>query len=157
MRKTTAYARKLRAKGGPHIAIDAHDQLLNLVRPFDPGEKAGSHIKTRMAFDALRSGKGSMNDFFEVSTTMGVLFWRAAEIDASLAEIMKHGCTAMQSCWKRYQSVGKFGFAGPEISDVVAALDASEAITDASSPRQLIEAAHAAARHGQLFREALEP
>ena len=110
-----------------------------------------------MAFDALRSGKGSMNDFFEVSTTMGVLFWRAAEIDASLAEIMKHGCTAMQSCWKRYQSVGKFGFAGPEISDVVAALDASEAITDASSPRQLIEAAHAAARHGQLFREALEP
>lgn len=157
MRKTTAYARKLRAKGGPHIAIDAHDQIMNLVRPFEPGEKSGSHIKTRMAFDALRSGKGSMNDFFDVSTTMGVLFWRAVEIDSSLAEIMKRGCTAMQACWGRFNSIGKFGFTGPEMADVVAALDASEVITDASSPRQLIEAAHAAARHGQLFREALEP
>lgn len=109
-----------------------------------------------MAFDALRNGAGTLNDFFEVSTTMGVLFWRAAEIDSSLAEIMKGGCTALQSCWRRYQSLGKFGFTGPEIADAIAALDVSEAITDASSPLQLMLAAQAAARHGKLFREAFE-
>ena len=112
----------------------------------------------RLASDIAASGQ--FTNLFTLDAAAAELrtqHARITELDASLAEIMKHGCTAMQSCWKRYQSVGKFGFAGPEISDVVAALDASEAITDASSPRQLIEAAHAAARHGQLFREALEP
>ena len=157
MKKTTAYARKLRAKGGPHIAIDAHAQLLNLARPLEPGEKADNHIKTRMAFDALKNGTGTTDDFLNVSTTMAVLFWRSVEIDASLAEIMKRGCTAMQSCWSRYKAIGKFGFTGPEIADLVEAMDASEAITDASSPLQLIDAARTASRHGQLFNEALEP
>lgn len=126
--------------------------LLENARPFEPGEKTADHIKTRMAFDALKSGAGTHEEFLYLSTTMGVLFWRAVDIDDGLATVMKRGALAMQSCWRRRQDTGRFGFSGPELIDLVEALDAAEAITDSSSPLQLANAARTAHRHGEIFR-----
>ncbi|WP_313080555.1 hypothetical protein [Pulveribacter sp.] len=134
------------------VVRDANAQLLELARPFEPGEKIADHIKTRLAFNALKSGAGTHEDFLYLSTTMGVLFWRAVEIDAALAAVMKRGALAMQSCWRRRQATGRFGFSGPELVDLAEAIDTAEAITDASTPLQLINAACTAHRHGEIFR-----
>lgn len=133
------------------IVRDAAAQLVEMVRPYEPGEKDSQHIKVRLALAALADGTGTLEDYKELATTVAVAFWRATDIDAALAASVKPGCDAMRSCWERHQRTDRWGFSGPELTDVTQALDVSEAVTDASTPLQMVRAAQAAHRHAALF------
>lgn len=133
------------------LVRDAAAQLTELARPYEPGEKDGQHIKTRLAFAALKSGDATIGDFQNVGTTVAVGYCRALDIDADLAADMRRAVEAMQSCWRRRRDFERWGFSGPEIAHVTRALDAAEVIHDASTPLQMIRAAEAAAKNKTLF------
>ena len=135
MRKTSTYARR-RWAPDPLASL----RLLDRARPFDPGDTTEQHIKTRACFDRLADGTADNDDFDRVAMAINLAKVRALEIDRGLADLLEAGQTAMTSVRKRQERWNKWEVLPAERSAIVEALDAHEAITDASSPLQMMAA-----------------
>ena len=135
MRKTTAYARKRR-----HMDPLAGIRVLDRARPFDEGDTTGEHIKTRACFERLADGTADNDDFDRVAMALNLAKVRALEIDRGLADLLEAGQEAMTAVRKRQERWDKWEVLPAERTAIVEALDAHEAITDASSPLQMYEA-----------------
>ena len=147
-KKTTAYARKLARRGltAPtfeqfhdhhHRRLTAGLQLLDDARPFDAGDTTDSHIKTRAAFDRLCDSTADDDDFDRVAIAINLAKVRALEIDPQLADLLEVAQDAMTAIRKRQERWGKWDVLDAEQDSVLHALDANEAIVDASSPLQM--------------------
>ena len=135
MRKTTAYARKRR-----HMDPLAGIRVLDRARPFDEGDTTGEHIKTRACFERLADGTADNDDFDRVAMALNLAKVRALEIDQALANLLEVGQDAMAAIRRRHDKWAKWEVLPAERTAIVDALDAHEAITDASSPLQMMAA-----------------
>lgn len=135
MRKTSAYARR-RWAPDPLASL----RLLDRARPFDAGDTTEQHIKTRACFERLADGTADNDDFDRVAMAINLAKVRALEIDRALADLLEAGQDAMTAVRKRHEKWAKWDVLPAERSAIVEALDAHEAITDASSPLQMHEA-----------------
>ena len=135
MKKTTAYARKRR-----HMDPLAGIRVLDRARPFDEGDTTGEHIKTRACFERLADGTADNDDFDRVAMALNLAKVRALEIDQALANLLEVGQDAMAAIRRRHGKWAKWEVLPAERTAIVEALDAHEAITDASSPLQMHEA-----------------
>jgi hypothetical protein len=142
-RKTTAYARK-RMHQPCRIIHNAGMLLLDRARPYEPGEMVAEHIRTREAFERLRTGAGDEEDFDRVSMMFNVGMIRAESIDLSLLHIMQRGQDAFVRMKDRYLRGLSFGLDADGLTTAPEALDAYEVILDASSPLQMLQAIRAA-------------
>ncbi len=129
---------KVKAKPAP-VRKDATGwaRTLENCRPFEPGEMLHEHIKNRTAYDNLRHGEGTQADFDRVAMMLNVGLVRSESIDALLVQTMQRGQDAMCRMKDRALRGLPFGFDAAGLSDVPVALDAFEAILDASSPQQM--------------------
>ena len=135
MRKTSAYARR-RWAPDPLASL----RLLDRARPFDAGDTTEQHIKTRACFERLADGTADNDDFDRVEMALNLAKVRALEIDRGLADLLEAGQEAMTAVRKRQERWDKLEVLPAERTAIVDALDAHEAITDASSPLQMHEA-----------------
>ena len=135
MRKTSTYARKRR-----NLDKLAGFRLLDRARPFDEGDTTGEHIKTRACFERLADGTADNDDFDRVAMALNLAKVRALEIDQALANLLEVGQDAMTAVRKRHDKWAKWDVLPVERTAIVEALDAHEAITDASSPLQMMAA-----------------
>lgn len=135
MRKTSAYARR-RWAPDPLASL----RLLDRARPFDAGDTTEQHIKTRACFERLADGTADNDDFDRVAMELNLAKVRALEIDMGLADLLTEGQNAMTAVRKRHEKWAKWDVLPAERTAIVDALDAHEAITDASSPLQMHEA-----------------
>ena len=135
MRKTTAYARKRR-----HMDPLAGIRVLDRARPFDEGDTTAEHIKTRACFERLADGTADNDDFDRVAMALNLAKVRALEIDQALANLLEVGQDAMAAIRRRHDKWAKWEVLPAERTAIVEALDAHEAITDASSPLQMLAA-----------------
>ena len=135
MRKTTAYARKRR-----NLDKLAGFRLLDRARPFDEGDTTEQHIKTRACFERLADGTADNDDFDRVAMALNLAKVRALEIDQALANLLEVGQDAMAAIRRRHDKWAKWEVLPAERTAIVDALDAHEAITDASSPLQMMAA-----------------
>ena len=135
MRKTSAYARR-RWAPDPLASL----RLLDRARPFDAGDTTEQHIKTRACFERLEAGTADNDDVDRVAMAINLAKVRALEIDPALADLLEAGQEAMTALRKRHDRWAKWDVLPAERTAIVEALDAHEAITDASSPLQMDEA-----------------
>lgn len=135
MRKTSTYARR-RWAPDPLASL----RLLDRARPFDAGDTTEQHIKTRACFERLADGTADNDDFDRVAIAINLAKVRALEIDRALADLLTEGQNAMTAVRKRQERWDKWDVLPAERTSIVEALDAHEAITDASSPLQMYEA-----------------
>lgn len=135
MRKTNAYASR-RWQADPLASL----RLLDRARQFDAGDTTEQHIKTRAAFERLENGTADNDDFDRVAMAINLAKVRALEIDRGLADLLEAGQDTMTAVRKRHDKWAKWDVLPAERSAIVDALDAHEAITDASSPLQMHEA-----------------
>ena len=135
MRKTSAYARR-RWAPDPLASL----RLLDRARPLDEGDTTEQHIKTRACFERLADGTADNDDFDRVAMALNLAKVRALEIDRALADLLEAGQEAMTAVRKRQERWDKWEVLPAERTAIVDALDAHEAITDASSPLQMHEA-----------------
>ena len=135
MRKTTAYARKRR-----HVDPLAGIRVLDRARPFDEGETTAEHIKTRACFERLADGTADNDDFNRVAVALNLAKVRALEIDDGLASVLECGQDAMHALRARHERWAKWDMLPAERAAIAQAMDAHEAITDASSPLQMMAA-----------------
>lgn len=135
MRKTSAYARKRR-----HMDPLAGIRVLDRARPFDEGDTTAEHIKTRACFERLADGTADNDDFDRVAMALNLAKVRALEIDEGLARVLECGQDAMKALRARHERWAKWDMLPAERATVAQAMDAHEAITDASSPLQMMAA-----------------
>ena len=135
MRKTTAYARKRR-----HTDPLAGIRVLDRARPFDEGDTTAEHIKTRACFERLADGTADNDDFDRVAMAINLAKVRALEIDDGLAGVLECGQDAMHALRARHERWAKWDMLPAERAAIAQAMDAHEAITDASSPLQMMAA-----------------
>ena len=135
MRKTSAYARR-RWAPDPLASL----RLLDRARPFDEGDTTEQHIKTRACFERLADGTADNDDFYRVAMALNLAKVRALEIDQALANLLEVGQDAMAAIRRRHDKWAKWEVLPAERTAIVEALDAHEAITDASSPLQMMAA-----------------
>lgn len=138
MRKTSKFARKRKAGLMPNANPFAVPTLLNQARPFD-GEEEVQHLidDHQAAYQRLATGKGTEEDFDNVSMKLNVGLVRAEEIDPLLVATMKLGQGAMVRMQARVARGLSFGFDADGLRDVPFALEAYEAILAKSSPLQM--------------------
>ena len=122
------------------VVTNASHVLLERARPYDPGEMVAEHILTREAFNRLRDGQGTENDFDRVSMMLNIGMIRAESIGFDLVEVMKRGQEAFVRMKDRYLRGLSFGFDADGLRDAPEALDAYESVLDASSPLQMLMA-----------------
>lgn len=135
MRKTTVYARKRR-----HADPLAGIRVLDRARPFDEGDTTAEHIKIRACFERLADGTADNDDFDRVAMALNLAKVRALEIDEGLARVLEDGQDAMKALRTRHERWAKWDMLPAERAVVAQAMDAHEAITDASSPLQMMAA-----------------
>ena len=135
MRKTSTYARKRR-----HADPLAGIRVLDRARPFDEGDTTAEHIKTRACFERLADGTADNDDFDRVAMAINLAKVRALEIDDGLASVLECGQDAMKVLRARHERWAKWDMLPAERATVAQAMDAHEAITDASSPLQMMAA-----------------
>lgn len=111
--------------------------LLDNARPFEEGEKAHEHLVLRATLERLVDGSADTNDFDHVAMHINMVKIRAMEIDEALADMIELAQDAMGRCKQRWLERGRFGFDGPGLAQVREAMDAAEAIVDASTPLQM--------------------
>lgn len=138
MRKTSTYARK-RKLAKPSDGLEPM-RLLNIARPYEPGEMLQEHVITKAAYIRLRDGSGGEPEFDRVSMILNVGLLRAEQIDQSLVETMIRGQNAMARMRDRYTRGLAFGCDAEGLKDIPEALDAYEVVMDASSPLQMMQA-----------------
>jgi hypothetical protein len=158
MRKTSKYARKRGQTLGLLPAPDYWACIIGRSRPFTdepviPGTDIGStqgtvftvSLKARAAFEAMRDGMGTRQDWELLCEILGEAQIRAAEIEGvkggELAATLAPAINAMRRVRDRYHRVGKFGLDGPALHEIPAGLDVYDAILQASSPAQMANAA----------------
>ncbi len=115
-------------------------RLLDRARPFAAGDTTAQNIKTRACFERLADGTADNDDFDRVAMAINLAKVRALEIDRSLADLLEAGQDAMTAVRRRHDKWAKWEVLPAERTAIVDALDAHEAITDASSPLQMHEA-----------------
>jgi len=112
-----------------------------------PKENADRIMLTlRTAFERLKAGTASVQDFERLAAAINVGLIRAELIDPLAEETMVKGVAAMGHCAEIHQRHGKFGFAGPELMDMNDAVNLYEDILRLSTPKQMLDALDAAAR-----------
>lgn len=135
MRKTSTYARKRR-----HMDPLAGIRVLDRARPFDEGDTTAEHIKTRACFERLADGTADNDDFDRAAMAINLAKVRALEIDDGLASVLECGQDAMHALRARHERWAKWDMLPAERAAIAQAMDAHEAITDASSPLQMMAA-----------------
>ena len=121
--------------------------LLSDCQPYAPGELTQDLLKVRAAYDRLVDGTADMDDFNRLAVALNIAKVRAAEISQDIYDGIEQGHQAMKRCKARYEKHGKFGFDGPGLQAMPYAIEAHEAIYQASSQRQMeiaLKVVHAA-------------
>jgi hypothetical protein len=111
------------------------------AQPTRPSEVLRIMVAIRTAYEKLKTGAGTEQDYDRLGAAVNVGMIRAEEIDQFLVDIMMKAGEAMLSCERIRRKHGAFGFHGEDLLAVNAAVDAYESILSASSPLQMDAAA----------------
>jgi len=116
----------------------------NLEGTQDACDKA--MILVRDAFVNIKSGKANAHDSREfdlLAHAMGITYLRACDIAGTdefenpMLPIWRAGNEAMRRCADRYNKIGRWGFDGPALDELDAAIELYETILQNSSPAQM--------------------
>lgn len=134
----------LRRTVDPQAAL----RLLGQARAPEEGQTLDAHIKTRAAFERLRDGGGNTLDFDRLCITLNLCLVRAGQVGngGTLVQALQKALAAMARMKARYLRGLRLGFDADGLAALPAALDACEALVDASSPLQMKHALREACR-----------
>jgi hypothetical protein len=106
-------------------------------QPTIPSEVARIMVLIRIAYEKLKTGHGTDADYDRVSAALNIALVRAESIGQPLVDAFKAAGEAMLECAHLHRRHGRFGFTGPHILAMNAAMDLYEEVLSLSSPNQM--------------------
>lgn len=127
-------------KPNPRLRLSGDHNGLHAFRnsqPTSPAEVQRIMLLIRLAYEKLKAGHGSADDFDRLGAALNVGLIRAEAIGQPLVEAFKAAGEAMLACDGRHLKVGRYGFSGTELLAMNAAVDLYSEILSLSSPNQM--------------------
>lgn len=118
----------------------AMQRAFSRVKPFDQNETLQLTLPVRMAYDAMKSGTGVQDDFDTLAVIINLCLIRGEQIDPLCVETAKRGQDALMRCLERFNRLGKWGFDGPALDDVLSCVEFHEQLVHNSTPMQMRDA-----------------
>jgi len=115
-------------------------KVINKLEPFTPGELLRLELPIRLAFDALKTGKGTEQDWSDLAAATNVTIIRSRDIDPLCEQTANDASDALVRMYQRAQRTGAWGFDGPGIGQVEAGIDLHEQLGRLSTPLQMMGA-----------------
>lgn len=141
--RTASKARR-RTDVGRHSGLHAFTNSL----PTPQAEVSRIMLLLRTCWQRLRDGVGSRDDLDTVGAAMNVGEVRSEVIPngTEAVAMFDAGGKALGQAQRRHETHGRYGFTGPELAEVDAALDLYEQLLAESSPNQMEAASREAVR-----------
>ena len=115
-------------------------------RPSEPAEVSRVMVDVRMCYERLKSGAGTEQDYRVVIFAVNIGMIRAEAIDTELVSYFLAAGEALMECGRLHARHDRYGFTGPGILAINAALEFYEQMLGLSSPNQMHAAAEEADR-----------
>lgn len=100
----------------------------------------------RLSYEKLKLGTGTSEDLLHVQSALNVGMVRAESIDPEVVRMFVAAGEALVECERIRRRSGRYGFTGPHILAMNAAMDLYEQMLTLSTPNQLHAAATEADR-----------
>lgn len=123
------------------INVAAMDNVIHNSKPAPPAEVSRVMVHVRMAYEHLKTGDGQQHDYQIVIHAVNVGMVRAEAISPHLVSYFLAGGEAMLESARLHTTHGRYGFTGPGILAMNAALEFYEQMLQLSSPNQMHDAA----------------
>lgn len=152
-RRALARNKRRPAHAQPIVNPTAWAATIARSRETDPGVALDISLKLRDAFEQLRAGSGTDEHFDRLASAINAGLVRAECIDPLLERTILDGRDALLTCDRIRGRHGQYGFTGPGLTAMDAALEAYDAIVGASTPAQMqgaIEEAIRRMRRGEI-------
>jgi hypothetical protein len=115
-------------------------KVINRLEPFTPDELMRLELPIRMSFEAIKTGRGTLQDISDIGVAINTTMVRAEAIDPLCLQTAIAARDALLRCLHRYNATGKVGFDGPAIADVELGIDLHEQLLRLSTPVQMADA-----------------
>jgi hypothetical protein len=124
-------------------------KTINRIEPFSADELLRLELPIRLAFEALRTGRGTESDFHDLAAAINTAMVRSEAVDPLCEQTAIAARDALMRCWHRHQRTGVWGFDGPALLEVEAGIDLHEQLIRLSTPLQMIEALRTVMQRGR--------
>lgn len=94
-------------------------------------------VSVRMSYERLKLGDAPASDFERLAAVLNVGLIRSESIGTEVVEAMKLAMEAILNCHRLHERHGRWGFTGPDLQAMNAALEFYEQILAKSSPNQM--------------------
>ena len=115
-------------------------KLVSKVTPYSEDDVVQLALPSRMAFEHIKNGTGEEDHFNELAVCINSTLVMAEQIDPLCVETCKQGQAALQRAKDRYLQIGRWGWDGPALQQIPAALDLHEEVMRNSNPYVMTEA-----------------
>lgn len=115
-------------------------RVMSRLQTFTGSEQLKLNLPVRLAYESLRTGVGSENDFHTLAAAINVTVVRAEAIDPLAEQTAIAARDAVMRCWQRHQATARWGFDGLALQDLPPALDLYDQLLALSTPLQMQQA-----------------
>ena len=115
-------------------------KVMNKLTPFNDIELLRLELPIRLAFEALRTGRGTESDFHDLCAAINTTMVRSEAVDPLCEQTAIAARDALMRCWHRHQKTQRWGFDGPALYEIEAGISLHEELIRNSTPVQMIEA-----------------
>lgn len=115
-------------------------RFMTRFQPFTQAEVNNIALPPRMAFESMRNGQGTVQDFGTLADAINVTLAHSRTINPRCIETCNLAINAMRRTHERYLRIKRYGFDGLALQDIALALDLFDQIVKLGTPQQLFDA-----------------
>lgn len=138
-RKTTPYARK-RAHGARRVDPLYLRRTIGMAQQFTPEEITQLMLPASVAYESLRTGRGTEDDFDTLAQVVNVALVRCEAIGQPGVELCKDAQSALMDMLARHRRTGRWGLDHNALRDLPPALDLYHQLLQLSTAGQMTAA-----------------
>ncbi len=116
------------------------------IQPFTPDEQAILAVPPRLAFEKLKNGHGTQEDFDTLAIAVNVTMVLSEKIGVFAEQSAIAAHDAMIRALERHGRLGRWGFDAGALQDIAIALDVHDQLLALLTPLQITNAAKEADR-----------
>ena len=123
-------------------------KVMNKLTPFNDIELLRLELPIRLAFEALRTGRGTESDFHDLCAAINTTMVRSESVDPLCEQTAIAARDALMRCWQRHEKTQRWGFDGPALLEVEAGISLHEELIRNSTPLEMMDALREVQRRG---------
>lgn len=104
---------------------------------FTASEQLAIQMPVRAAYDNILRGPGCEDDFHTLASAVNIALVAAEKIDPLVTHSVLLARDALNRTHARHKALGRWGFDGPAIAQVVQAIEIYEQLTELMTAKQL--------------------